>query len=85
MAKNPIKMNTKPVYDPTKQYTWDKDAKFELTGHQFGLWLNMTRAKITSKDAMEYKLAFESNEVIENMMISAVREGVVIEAVKETK
>jgi len=81
---DPIKMNTKPVYDPIKKYTWAKDAKFELTGDQFGLWLNSVRATITSPDAIKYRLALDSNEVIEGMMRSGVESGVVVE-LDETK
>jgi hypothetical protein len=78
--------NEGPVYDPKKQYTWPNDAKFELTGHQFSLWLNSTRSKISSKDAMEYRLAFESSDIIEKIMAAGVASGVIIEQpVKEEK
>ena len=70
---------TPSVYDPSKQYTWDRNAKFVLTGEQFGLWLNSTRAKVTSKEAREFKMAFDANEVIESIMERSVREGLVVE------
>jgi len=82
--KAPIKLKTKPVYDPSKKYTWPKDAKFELTGDQFGLWLNSVRGKVTSEDAMEFRLAFQANDVIENIMATGVGVGVIVE-VDESK
>jgi len=77
--KPPIKMNTKPVYDPNKQYTWPSDSRFVLTGAQFGLWLNSVRAKISSKEGMEVRMALEANEIIEKIMISGVETGIITE------
>jgi hypothetical protein len=82
--KAPVVMKTKPVYDPAKKYTWPKDAKFELTGDQFGLWLNSVRGKVTSQKAMEYRFAFEANDVIEKIMAVGVQNGVITE-LDETK
>jgi len=77
--KAPIKLKAKPVYDPAKKYTWPKDAIFELTGDQFGLWLNSVRNKVTSKEAMNYRIAFEANNVIEGIMAKGVEAGVITE------
>ena len=68
-----------PVYDPSKKYSWDNNAKFELTGHQFGLWLNSVRAKVSSPEAGEFHLAFESSAVIESIMAEGVKSGVIVE------
>ncbi len=81
----PIVMKTKPAYDPTKKYTWPNDAKFELTGDQFGLWLNSVRSKITSPQAMEFRLAFDANVVIEKMMVIGVEAGIIVEAIDKPK
>jgi hypothetical protein len=82
----PIKMAPpKPIYNPALKYSWPKDAKFELTGDQFGLWLNSVRGKVTSAEAMEYRLAFESSDVIEGIMKAGVEAGVIKELVEEAK
>lgn len=83
--KEPIKMAPKPVYNPALKYSWPKDAKFELTGDQFGLWLNSVRGKVTSQEAMEYRLAFESSDVIEGIMKAGVEAGVIKEIANEAK
>jgi hypothetical protein len=82
----PIKMAPeKPVYNPALKYSWPKDAKFELTGDQFGLWLNSVRGKVTSTEAMEYRLAFESSDVIEGIMKAGVEAGIIVELAEEAK
>ena len=75
----PVSAPEVPVYDPSKKYSWDNNAKFELTGHQFGLWLNSVRAKVSSKEASEFHLAFESSAVIESIMEAGVKSGVIVE------
>lgn len=71
----------KPTYDPKKRYTWTPDTVFTLTGKEFGLWINSTRAKLMSKSAIdfEFKITEECNNVIENIMARGVAEGIVIE------
>lgn len=80
--KEPITMNTKPVYNPGNQYHWPNEAKFELTGEQFGLWLNSVRAKVMSKEASEFQQAFRANEEIEKIMAANVASGVIVELPK---
>jgi len=74
-----VKTVANPVYNPSLKYTWDKNAKFELTGEQFGLWLNSVRSKVSSNEAIEYQMAFRSSEVIEDIMAAGVAAGVIVE------
>lgn len=77
-----VKAPVIPVYDPSKRYVWDKDAKFELTGEQFGMWLNSVRSKVSSREAGEYQMAFKASEAIEGIMANGVRAGVIVEDVQ---
>ena len=77
--KEPIVLNRVREYDPSKQYTWDPNAKFEITGAQFGLWLNTVRGTLGSKEAVEIRMAMECNEAIEAIMVHSVSSGVVKE------
>ena len=61
-------------------YTWPPDAIFELTGHQFGMWLNSVRALVNTKEALTYKFAFEANDIIESIVAKGVEEGAIVEA-----
>lgn len=70
---------TPPEYQPQKQYTWDPEAKFELTGGQFGLWLNTIRSIVASPEAVRVQQAMQCNEVIEGLMAQGVAKGVIIE------
>jgi len=81
--KAPIQMNTVPEYDPSKQYTWEPDAKFELTGSEFGLWLNTVRGLVSSKESMQLRMAMEANNVIEKIMAHGVSKGVIVESKEE--
>jgi len=81
--KAPIVMNAKPTYNPANQYTWDPEATFTLTGKQFGLWLNTLRGIVSSKEAMELRMAMECNDVIEGLMVDGVASGVIKEIPKE--
>jgi len=73
------------VYDPSKQYTWDGNVVFELSGKEFGLWLNSIRAKVSSKEAMEHRMNMECNNVIEAIMARGVASGIIVEVPISTK
>jgi len=77
-TKDAIKMTpVKPVYNPSEQYTWDPDARFELTGQEFGLYLNTIRGIISSPESIKLARAMEANNVIENLMKKGVENGTV--------
>jgi len=68
------------TYDPSKRYTWAPDAKFELTGDEFGLIINMVRAVLSTEEARRVLLASRANEAIEEVMAKAVEADIVKEA-----
>jgi hypothetical protein len=83
--KDPIVMKPDNSYDPSKQYTWDPEATFTLSGKEFGLWLNTIRGIVSSKEAMEIRMALECNSILENHMIEGVKAGIIKEMPKEQK
>lgn len=70
---------TTPVYDPNKRYTWNKDEKFEMTGHQFGTILNAFRSVLSSQEAARILAIDHANDIIEQVMAESVAKGIVIE------
>jgi hypothetical protein len=72
-------------YDPAKRYTWTPEDKFELTGAQFGLFLNTVRAYLSSEEAARFQLMLQANQVIERIMVSSVEADIIKEVVEETQ
>lgn len=70
-------------YDPNKPYTWNPDDKFEFSGREFGLILNMVRAILSTEEAAKIMLAQQANSALEGALARAVETGTVKEMVKE--
>ena len=67
-------------YNPNDRYTWKPEDKFEITGQQFGLILNMVRQYLSSEDAGKFMLMQQTNDVIESIMKNGVESGVIVNA-----
>ena len=67
-------------YDPNKRYTWGPEDKFELSGQEFGLFLNTVRTFLATEEAGKYQLMMRANDVIEQIMAKGVETGTVKEA-----
>lgn len=67
-------------YDPNKRYTWAPEDKFELSGQEFGLFLNTVRTFLATEEAGKYQLMMRANDVIEQIMAKGVETGTVKEA-----
>tara|TARA_R110000744_G_scaffold204654_1_gene323434 strand:- start:102 stop:362 length:261 start_codon:yes stop_codon:yes gene_type:complete len=70
-------------YNPNSRYTWKPEDKFQITGQQFGLILNMVRSYLGTEEAGKFMLMQQTNDVIESIMKDGVNEGVIIEALEE--
>jgi hypothetical protein len=70
-------------YDPAKRYTWTPEDKFEISGQEFGLFLNTVRSYLSSEEAARFQLMMKANEVIEKIMVQGV-EADIIKEVEET-
>ncbi|NBW33764.1 MAG: hypothetical protein EBR30_01765 [Cytophagia bacterium] len=68
------------TYDPNKRYTWTPNDKFELSGAEFGLVLNVLRAVLSTEEAAKILLASQANDAIERVLAKAVEADVVKEA-----
>lgn len=71
------------TYDANKKYTWTPETTFTLNGQEFGLILNTVRAYLQSEEAARFQLMFQSNQVIEKLMMEAVESDNVTEVVEE--
>ena len=52
-------------YNPNSRYTWKPEDKFQITGQQFGLILNMVRSYLGTEEAGKFMLMQQTNDVIE--------------------
>jgi hypothetical protein len=66
-------------YDPSKRYTWTPEDKFEISGQDFGLFLNTVRSYLSSEEAARFQLMMKANEVIEKIMIAGVEADIIKE------
>ena len=72
-------------YDPAKRYTWTPEDKFEISGQEFGLFLNTVRSYLSSEEAARFQLMVKANEVIEKIMIAGVEADIIKEVVEEAQ
>jgi len=68
-----------PAYDPNKQYKWEPEDTFEITGKEFGLLLNTVRGILSTQEAAHLRLVLQCNDAIEALMKKSVEEGKVVE------
>ena len=68
---------------PNVAYQWKDDEKFELSGKEFELLINGTRAILNSPEAQKVLVLASFNEVLEKSLKKAFDEGKVFEAPKE--
>ena len=67
------------TYDPTKNYTWNPDSKFVISGQDFGLILNTLRGILATQEAANVIMAYEANKRIEGIIARSVEEGAIYE------
>ena len=73
-------MADNPQYNPNNRYTWKPEDKFEISGQEFGLILNMVRLYLGTEEAGKFQLMVQTNDVIEKIMKQGVEAGVIVEA-----
>lgn len=73
------KLDSRPVYNPAKQYTWTPEDVFLITGDQFGMMLNAFRTILSSPEATQILMAQKANNAIEAIIAKGVQDGVVKE------
>jgi len=70
-------------YNPNSRYTWKPEDKFEISGQEFGLILNMVRSYLATEEAGKFQLMMQTNDVIEKLMKQGVESGTIVEAPQE--
>ena len=70
-------------YDANKKYSWKPEDTFTLTGQEFGLFLNITRAYLQSEEAAKFQIMMQANQVIEKILQTGVEADVIKEVVDE--
>ena len=70
-------------YDPAKRYTWTPEDTFEISGQDFGLFLNTVRSYLSSEEAARFQLMVQTNKVVEELMIQGVESDTIKEVVEE--
>lgn len=73
----------KPVFDPTKNYTWKLEDKFEVDGKQFMIMLGAVRAILETEEAARIQLALQASLTLQNVLEKAVIEGIAVEEIKK--
>ena len=76
-------MADNPQYNPNNRYTWKPEDKFEISGQEFGLILNMVRSYLATEEAGKFQLMMQTNDVIEKLMKQGVESGTIVEAPQE--
>ena len=69
------------TYDPTKNYTWNPDTKFVLSGQDLGLILNTLRGILATQEATNAIMAYEANKRIESLVAKSVEDGSIYEII----
>jgi hypothetical protein len=67
------------TFSPEKQYTWNNNDVFTLSGQEFGLVLNALRATISTPEAARILLAVDAHDALEGSLARAVQSGQVKE------
>lgn len=66
-------------YDPSKQYQWEEDDEFIMSGSQFGLILNAFRQYLAKSEAQETILISRAEAEMTNILKEGVECGMVVE------
>jgi hypothetical protein len=71
-------------YDRSKQYTWNTDDMFEISGTELGMISKFLRAILSTEEAAKIMLAQQSDIAVQSIISRAVEAGKIEEAPKQT-
>jgi hypothetical protein len=66
-------------YDPNKSYSWKPETKFQVTGKEFGLLLQVVKTELSSEAASKVMLYQRLNAALEAILAQAVESEQVYE------
>lgn len=75
-----VKLNTDPIYDPNKEYSWSPEDEFILDGNQFGLIFQALKTELWSPVGASAKQKFDAYLQLEEALRLAVKQGIAKEA-----
>lgn len=67
-------------YGPGRNYRWEKEDTFELTGEEFALLLNTVRMEATNPQGAPAISIVECHKVLEALLLVGIEAGIVTEA-----
>jgi len=62
---------------PNNAYQWEENAKFELTGKEFELFINVTRAILNDAESQKVLAVLELSKVLEQKLVDGIQNGIV--------
>lgn len=70
----------KPLFDPTKNYTWKPEDEFVIDGKTLQQVYNTLLAKTQDKEWIQVVNEFESFKALQEVFVRGVEQGVIVEA-----
>ncbi len=64
---------------PNVHYQWKEDEKFEISGRELEIYLNSTRAILSTPESQRVLLLAKINEMLENVIVQGLKDGKVTE------
>lgn len=78
------KQTTKPQYDPQKNYKWQPDDIFELSGIDFSTVFNTLKEAALSPTGTSALNIVASYNLMQSLLIKGIEEGVIVEVAPKT-
>lgn len=72
-------------YDAGKKYRWEHSDVFQISGDDFGLFLNAFRSILDTPEAKRIMMAERASEAIETLMAKYVEKGIIKEVSEQPK
>jgi hypothetical protein len=66
-------------YDPNLKYQWNNEDRIEISGRDFGLFLNTFRSILNTEEAARIMLTMKAADAIESIMAEYVEKNVIKE------
>ncbi len=67
------------TYDRSKQYKWDANERFEISGQELGLISYTMKLILSTETAAQILLAEKVNDVVEKLIAKGVENGLMTE------
>lgn len=85
MAKIKAGVDTKPKFDPTKNYQWNPEEEFVLSGLQFDKLYKYAKYAYENPQDLPAVAKHEAFSILHALFVAGVEAGAVVEYVEEEK